>query len=298
MVLGRLGGYKRSRRSFDDLRGVAVLVTGAASGIGRSTALAVAQRGGRVVLTDLDEIGLASVVREITGASGTVAFSRALDVSDYDAVRTFADAVHDEVGSLDVVMNIAGISAWGTVENLAHETWKALIDVNLMGPIHVTECFVPPMIAAGRGGHLVNVSSSAGLLAYPWHAAYSASKFGVRGMSEVLRFDLARHGIGVSLVVPGAVNTPLVETVDIAGVDRDDPRVQKLTARFESHAVEPDAVAQKILTAMAKRQFLVHTSNDIRFGYWMSRKFALPYEVVMQAANDYFSSLLRGPKGP
>src|SRR3546814_12206274 len=74
-----------------------------------------------------------------------------------------------------------------------------------MGPIHVMECFVPPMIAAGHGGHLVNVSSAAGLFGLPWHAAYSASTFGLRGISEVLRFDLARHGIGVSLVCPGRV---------------------------------------------------------------------------------------------
>ena len=78
-----------------------------------------------------------------------------------------------------------------------------MIDVNLMGPISVLECFVPPMIEAGRGGHVVNVSSAAGLFGLPWHAAYSASKFGLRGVSEVLRFDLRRHGIGVSLVCPG-----------------------------------------------------------------------------------------------
>ena len=125
-------------------------------------------------------------------------------------------------------MNIAGVSAWGTVDQLTHQHWKSMIDVNLMGPIHVIETFIPPMVAAGRGGHLVNVSSAAGLVALPWHSAYSASKFGLRGLSEVLRFDLARHRIGVSVVVPGAVKTPLVQTVQIAGVDRDDPRVRRL----------------------------------------------------------------------
>ena len=107
-----------------------------------------------------------------------------------------------------------------------------MVDINLMGPIHVIETFVPPMVAAGKGGHLVNVSSAAGLVALPWHAAYSASKYGLRGLSEVLRFDLARHRIGVSVVVPGAVKTPLVQTVQIAGVDRDDPRVKRWTDRF------------------------------------------------------------------
>ena len=77
----------------------------------------------------------------------------------------------------------------------------------LMGPIHIIECFVPQMVRRGEGGHLVNVSSAAGLLALPWHAAYSASKFGIRGVSEVLRMDLRRHNIGVSVVCPGGVAT-------------------------------------------------------------------------------------------
>ena len=105
-------------------------------------------------------------------------------------------------------MNIAGVSAWGTVDRLTHEQWTKMISINLMGPIHVIESFLPPMVAARRGGQLVNVSSAAGLIGLPWHAAYSASKFGLRGLSEVLRFDLARHRIGVSVVVPGAVRDP------------------------------------------------------------------------------------------
>src|SRR3546814_20356221 len=84
---------------------------------------------------------------------------------------------------MDIVMNIAGISSWGTVQSLEHSHWQRLVDVNLMGPIHVIETLVPPMIEAGRGGHLVNVSSAAGIIGMPWHAAYSASKFGIRGVS-------------------------------------------------------------------------------------------------------------------
>ncbi|MGC7268565.1 SDR family NAD(P)-dependent oxidoreductase, partial [Mycobacteroides abscessus subsp. abscessus] len=121
---------------------------------------------------------------------------------DYDQVREFAKDIHAAHGSMDVVMNIAGVSAWGTVDRLSHQQWRSMVDINLMGPIHVIEEFIPPMIEARRGGHLVNVSSAAGLVALPWHGAYSASKFGLRGVSEVLRFDLARHRIGVSVVVP------------------------------------------------------------------------------------------------
>ncbi|MFC9786600.1 SDR family oxidoreductase [Rhodococcus sp. NPDC127528] len=275
-----------------DLRGKKCLITGAGSGIGRATALAVAAEGAELFLTDINAAGLAETVELVGRAGGTVTESRALDVSDYDAVTAWARDVDAAHGALDVVMNVAGISAWGTVENLEHRHWKSMVDVNLMGPIHVIENFVPPMVRAGRGGHLVNVSSAAGLLALPWHAAYSASKFGLRGVSEVLRFDLKRHGIGVSLVVPGGVKTPLVGTVQIAGVDRDDPRVQKLVHRFEKRAVTPEKVADCIVRGIKRDRYLVYTSNDIRFGYWWARKFAPPYEFVMQKANDQFSKFL------
>src|SRR5690606_33694808 len=121
------------------------------------------------------------------------------------------------------------------------------IDVNLMGPIHVIETFVPEMIRGGGGGHLVNVSSAAGLLGLPWHAAYSASKFGLRGISEVLRFDLARHGIGVSLVCPGAVDTGLVQTIDVPGIDMSHEAVVEMKARFRNDAITSDQAAAAII---------------------------------------------------
>ncbi|WP_232717566.1 SDR family oxidoreductase [Gordonia metallireducens] len=275
------------------LRGRRVLITGAASGIGRATAEAAAAQGAELVLTDLHADQLDEVVAEILRADGTVLYHVAGDVSDYDWVANFARQVDAEVGVMDVVMNIAGISAWGTVENLEHRHWRSLVDVNLMGPIHIIESFVPQMVRRGAGGHLVNVSSAAGLLALPWHAAYSASKFGIRGVSEVLRFDLRRHHIGVSLVCPGGVDTPLVDTVEIVGVDRDDPRVKAAINNFHKVAVSPETAAAAILKGIRKNRFMVYTSFDIRFGYWWARKFALPYEIVMRVANDRFDKLAR-----
>ncbi|MFE3984723.1 SDR family oxidoreductase [Nocardia tengchongensis] len=278
------------------LSGKKTLITGAASGIGRATALAAARKGARLVLTDVNAEGLDATVESIRSGGGTVELALALDVSDYDAVTAFAEQVHEQLGPMDVVMNIAGVSVWGTVENLEHRHWKRMVDVNLMGPIHVIENFVPPMVAAKRGGALVNVSSAAGLLALPWHAAYSASKFGLRGVSEVLRFDLARHDINVHLVVPGAVDTPLVQTVDIVGVDREDPRIQAWIKRFRRHAKSPDDVAETILRGVEKGTYLIHTQFDIRFGYWWARKFAWPYEFVMRRANDLFTTFLPRPQ--
>lgn len=272
------------------------LVTGAASGIGRATALRLAEQGAELYLTDRDAAGLAQTVSDVRALGAQVAQHRALDIANYHDVAAFAADIHTRHPSMDVVMNIAGVSAWGTVDQLTHEHWSKIVAINLMGPIHVIETFVPPMVAAGRGGHLVNVSSAAGLVALPWHAAYSASKYGLRGLSEVLRFDLARHRIGVSVVVPGAVQTPLVNTVEIAGVDREHPKVARWVERFGSHAVSPEKAAEKILSGVAKDRYLVYTSADIRALYAFKRLAWWPYSLVMRRVNVFFTRALRpGP---
>jgi NAD(P)-dependent dehydrogenase (short-subunit alcohol dehydrogenase family) len=268
-------------------------LTGAASGIGRATALKLAAEGAELYLTDRDAEGLEQTVSDARALGAQVPEHRALDIADFDEVAQFAADIHTNHPAMDVVMNIAGVSAWGTVDQLTHEHWKSMISINLMGPIHVIETFVPPMMAAGRGGHLVNVSSAAGLVALPWHSAYSASKYGLRGLSEVLRFDLARHRIGVSVVVPGAVKTPMVQTVQIAGVDRDNPRVSRWVDRFSKHAVSAETVADKILAGVQKNRYLIHTSVDIRALYLFKRTMWWPYSVAMQRANVVFTRALR-----
>jgi NAD(P)-dependent dehydrogenase (short-subunit alcohol dehydrogenase family) len=281
-----------------DLRGKRCLITGAASGIGRATAQAAASRGAELFLTDIDREKLDETVRELHGV-GVVGHAGAVDVSDHAAVAALAAEIHQAHGSMDVVMNVAGVSVWGTIERLEHRHWQRMIDVNLVGPINVLESFVPPMIEAGRGGHVVNVSSAAGLFGLPWHAAYSASKFGLRGISEVLRFDLRRHDIGVSLVCPGAVRTPLVGTVEILGVDRSSPAIERLVSRFEKRAVSPETVAEKILEGIERNRYMVYTSADIRIGHWVQRKFAFPYELTMRRLNDRLTAVAeRHPEKP
>jgi NAD(P)-dependent dehydrogenase (short-subunit alcohol dehydrogenase family) len=268
-----------------DLRGKRCLITGAASGIGRATAIAAANQGAELFLTDRNGEGLERVAAEIRAAGGTVAYFGVADVADHEAVVALAAEVHAAAPSMDVVMNIAGISTWGRIEELDHEHWRRTVEINLMGPISVLECFVPPMIEAGRGGHIVNVASVAGLFGLPWHAPYSASKFGLRGVSEVLRFDLRKHGIGVSLVCPGAVKTPLVGTVEIVGVDRESPRMRKLVRRFEERAVTPEKVADRIVEAIEKNRYMVFTSADGRILYGIQRWIPPLYALIMRLAN-------------
>jgi NAD(P)-dependent dehydrogenase (short-subunit alcohol dehydrogenase family) len=261
------------------------LITGAASGLGRSIALAVVAKGATVILTDIDNDGLQRTAVDVQAAGGIVHLAAPADVSDYDAVVALAAKAHAEVDSVDIVMNVAGIATWGAVERLTHTQWRRTIDIDLMGPVHVIEEFVPRMIEAGNGGHLLNVSSAAGLFGLPWHAPYSAGKFGLRGVSEVLRFDLRRHGIGVSLAVPGAMATPMVDSVDIAGIDRTDATVQRAIGVFMRHAVTPEAAARSIVRGVERNRYLVYTSQDIRVGHWAQRYFPPSYNLAMRGMN-------------
>ena len=268
-----------------DLSGRHVFVTGAASGIGRAVAVQAAREEAVLHLTDLRAEPLAAVVDEIRAAGGQVALAEAADVADRDAVRRLAARVADVSGAMDVVLNVAGIAAWGTVRGMEHEQWRRLVEVNLMGPVHVIEELVPPMIEAGRGGQLVNVSSAAGIIGMPWHAAYSASKFGLRGVSEVLRFDLRKHRIGVSLVCPGGVDTGLVETIEIAGVDRQSRSFTRARDHFRRRAVSPEQAAEAIWKGVRRNRYWVYTSLDIRLAHWAQRWFPPGYAVAMRALN-------------
>ncbi len=275
-----------------DWAGRQVLVTGAASGIGRATAVLGAERGARLHLLDVDGAGLDATVASIGASAGTVLTSRVVDVTDVEAVMAYAVDVTTEHGSLDVVMNVAGISRWGTISGLENDDWRALVEVNLMGPVHVLEAFVPPMVEAGRGGHVVNVSSAAGVIGMPWHAAYSASKFGLRGVSEVLRFDLARHGIGVSLVCPGGVDTGLTETIRIAGVDSTSRAFRRAQAGFRRRAVSPESAAESILRGVERDRYWVYTSLDIRAAHALQRWAPPAYVGLMHVFNRVANRVL------
>ena len=270
------------------------LITGAASGIGRATAQAAARQGALLILTDINGPALEAVATQIRADGGQVLLSRALDISSYEAVRDFAGTVHAVHGSIDVLMNIAGIAVWGSVEQLHHAQWRRVIDINLMGPIHTMECFLPEMIRAGHGGHLVNVSSAAGLFGLPWHGAYSASKFGLRGVSEVLRFDLKRHRIGVSLVCPGGVDTGLVNTIQIEGIRSDSPDLASFKRHFRRLVVSPERAAQAILAGIKANRYLVFTSGDIRLLHGAQCLCSPIYVLIMRLLNNRLHALL-GP---
>jgi NAD(P)-dependent dehydrogenase (short-subunit alcohol dehydrogenase family) len=263
-----------------EIRGKKVLITGAASGIGRATAIAMAGLGARLFLTDINQAGLDETCRMIEENDGKLCLKKAFDISSYAAVKEFADEVHAAFGPLDILANIAGVALFSQVEDMSHAQWERIVNVNLWGPYHGVECFVPEIVRAGRGGHILFVSSTAGIIGLPWHAAYAGTKHALVGTAEVLRWDLRKHGIGVSVVLPGAVDTGLVDTVVINADEEACRRGKKL---FKKHAIPPERVADLIVEAISKNKYMVITTTDIKLLYLTKRFFPPVYRLIMNA---------------
>lgn len=272
------------------LSGKKVFITGAASGIGRSTAMAMGKLGCRLFLTDIDGNGLKKTVDVISGSGGKVCEVRAFDVSDYQAMMSFAKDVHDGYGPIDILVNVAGVALFSQIEDMQHSDWKKVINVNLWGVIHGLESFVPEMIRSGNGGHIVSVSSTAGIIGLPWHTVYAGAKHAVVGMSESLRYDLRKHNIAVSVVCPGLVNTGMVQSVEIHATPE---ASNKLRASAPRIAITPDKVADLIIKAIRNRKFMVITSFDIWLFYFVKRCCFPIYHLVMMAITRFMDKSLK-----
>ncbi|HSY15180.1 MAG TPA: SDR family NAD(P)-dependent oxidoreductase [Jatrophihabitantaceae bacterium] len=193
-------------------RGKVAVVTGAASGIGKSMARAFAARGLRIVL-GVHSPGQVDAAVSDPGLRDAEVMAMALDVSDATAVEALMAATVDRFGGVDIVCNNAGTSGSNRpLWESGAEDWEALINVNVMGVVHGIRTFIPYLLAQGHG-HVVNSSSMAGLTVFPGNGLYSATKHAVVALSETLRLDLDAVGskVGVSVLCPGPVDTPLLE---------------------------------------------------------------------------------------
>ena len=190
--------------------GKTVLVTGASSGIGRETALAFAAAGANVVLVARRATALARVARQAR-ESGADALSVAADVTDPVAVAAGFRKSIKRFGSVDVVVNNAGILLPATVARLDPADLQRMLDVNLFGALHVMQAAVKQMQQQDTGGHIVNVASLAGRRGFSPLGGYCASKFALVGLTEALRTELMGSNVGVSLVLPGVIDTPMAD---------------------------------------------------------------------------------------
>jgi NAD(P)-dependent dehydrogenase (short-subunit alcohol dehydrogenase family) len=237
--------------------GLVAVVTGAASGIGRATALLLAERGARVALGDRDAEGLRSVAEEVRRRGGGDLAEVVVDVTRGDEVERFRATVEAELGVADVLVNAAGVVVVGGLLATAAEDWDHVLDVNLRGPALVCRAFVPAMIERARCGQIVNVASAAAFYTPRELVAYGATKHGLVGLSQGLREELAASQIGVSLVCPGFVDTPIAEHARIVGEAEPEAlrrHIQRLLRR-RGHGVE--LVAAAIVRAAERGSGLV-----------------------------------------
>lgn len=256
-----------SARRFE---GKVVVVTGAASGIGRAAALAFAGEGASVVLADLNEARLAAVRAEAE-ALGVSALAMGCDVSRDDEIEALAAATTERFGPADILMNNAGVMLRGPLEKMPISDWEWIMDVNFLGAVRGVRAFLPAMLERGHG-HVVNTASIGGLIGgRPHSAGYSASKFALMGFSETLYTYARPKGVGVSVLCPGGVRTNLPEQIRLSEA-AEGPDGYGLDDAFGADAVEPEAVAGMVLDAVAEGRFLILT--DPRHQMMLERRTA------------------------
>jgi NAD(P)-dependent dehydrogenase (short-subunit alcohol dehydrogenase family) len=194
-----------------------------------------------------------------------------VDVAQADQMKDFADRTIAELGRVDIVVNNAGIGIGGNFVDVPLEEWDAILGINIKGVVHGCYFFVPRMIEAGHRGHIVNIASMAGYVATPGMTAYSTTKFGVIGLSESLREELAVHGIGVTAICPGVINTPIVRSSRMYGPMATDEAREQGAQMFERRNYGPDRVANGILKAIQNNRGIAPVSPEAWAGFWLKR---------------------------
>ncbi|WP_185032682.1 SDR family oxidoreductase [Streptomyces candidus] len=257
----------------DRFAGQLVLVTGAASGIGRATAFAFAEAGARVVAVDRDEEGAARTAELARLIGAPEAWPEVVDVGDGRAMEKLAARVAADHGVVDVLVNNAGIGMSGSFMTTSAQDWKKVLDANLWGVIHGCRTFGRQMAERGQGGHIVNTASAAVYQPSRALPAYSTSKAAVLMLSECLRAELAGQGIGVSAICPGFVNTNITATSRFTGVSADEEkRKQKRSSRlYGLRNYPPEKVADAVLRAVVQKQAVVPVTPEARGALLLSR---------------------------
>jgi NAD(P)-dependent dehydrogenase (short-subunit alcohol dehydrogenase family) len=239
------------------LAGKRILVTGGAAGIGRCLVARFLDAGAEVVATDINESGLAELDHEL-GARGRLV-TRRVDVCDEQAVR---DAVHDleaTVGEIDVLVNNAGIGHTGELAETTLDVWRRLMAVNFWGPLHHVYALLPSMMRR-KSGHIVNVSSGQAFFRLPTWGPYATTKLALGAFSEMLRFEVRKHGIAVTTVYPFMVDTGFYRGIE------GETWSQRLSMKLVPYySMRPDTVARIIVRAVEQRRGveMVHPLNDL-----------------------------------
>jgi NAD(P)-dependent dehydrogenase (short-subunit alcohol dehydrogenase family) len=267
------------------LEGRVAAVTGAASGIGRSLAVALVREGMRVAISDVNELALAETARLARAARSDAHVTTArVDVAERAAVHAWAERVAAEHGGVHLVVNNAGVALGATIEQMTYDDLEWLFGINFWGVVHGTKAFLPHLLAAEEG-HVVNVSSVFGLIAVPGQGAYNAAKFAVRGFTECLRQELELEGrrVSATCVHPGGVKTNIAR----AARNRQTELVsgEELARRFDEIALtSPEWAALRIVRGVQRNARRVLIGADARAIDLVQRLTGSGYQALTVAA--------------
>jgi NAD(P)-dependent dehydrogenase (short-subunit alcohol dehydrogenase family) len=235
-----------------------IIVTGAASGLGRAIALHFARRQWQVVVADIQHQAGREVVGEIE-ALGARGWYQACDVAHLSDLEQLAEFTDQTLGGADVLVNNAGVGSAGTLMEASEAEWDRLLQINLMSCVRASRCFIPMMSAAGSG-HIVNVASFAALALAPGMMTYNVAKAGVLAFSESLRGELIDLGIGVTVVCPSFFKTNLLGSVQQA----DPEALQQVERLMQRSAVTAEHVAADLFRAVADNRFMLIPHSEAR----------------------------------
>ncbi|MBK6005422.1 SDR family NAD(P)-dependent oxidoreductase [Ramlibacter ginsenosidimutans] len=268
-----------------DFQGKVAAITGAGSGIGRALALALARAGARLALSDIDAAGLALTAQQVVAVHAPCT-TASLDVSQREAVFAWADECRNAHGQVNLIVNNAGVALAAGAATVRIEDFQWIMGINFWGVVHGTQAFLPHLQASGDG-HIVNISSIAGMVALPTQAAYNATKFAVRGYTEALRMELELAGAPVSAtcVHPGGIATRIARSmrIDPAWLRSTGLGAEALRERSDQmlQVTTPDQAAQRILQGVRRNERRVLVGPDARALDVMQRVLGAGYQPLL-----------------
>lgn len=247
-----------------DWSGQVAFITGGAQGIGLGIARSLASRGVKLALADIDEANLALAATELSGTTEVV--THVLDVRDRERFAKVADDVECTLGPVTLLFNNAGIAPHTSISSVTYEQWDLALGVNLTGVVNGIQTFLPRLIERGRGGHIVNTASGAGLVAGN-AVLYTTAKFAVVGMSESLALAVSKYDISVSVLCPGPVDTNIIANTNGTSHSERTGRALAQSAAFLKTGASIDDVGEMVVDGMERRAMWIHTGDSM--GQWI-----------------------------
>ncbi len=257
-------------------KGKKVLITGAASGIGKSLAEEFANEGSVLILSDIDSLKLRDFVKELK-SNGVDAFGYEVNVSDYNNMTDFGSSVLREHNYIDVLINNAGINLMDTVENGDINEFKNLMAINFWGVVYGVNIFLPTLIQRDEA-YIVNISSILGLMSLPGQAAYNSSKAAVKAYTEALKMELADSSIIVSSVHPGGIKTDIAVNARIGSNISEETKIRLIKQFDKLSYTTSKSASRNIIKGMKKRKRRIIIGIDAKIADILIRVFPGSYE--------------------